>query len=241
MTMPVYVSPEQVMKDRADFARKGIARGRSVIVMSYQNGILLATENHSRALHKISEIYDRIGFAAVGKYNEFEQLRVGGIRYADTRGYNYSRADVTARALANAYAQAMGTSFTTEQKPLEVELIVAEIGAEPDEDQIYRVSYDGSVAEEPDYLVIGGQAETLNKHVAANWRPDATLPEALKLALDTLGSVGADGTVLPAGEQREIEPKSLEVGVLERHREGRTFRRITGAALTKTLADLPKD
>src|SRR5690606_22697825 len=181
--MPFYVSPEQLMKDRADFARKGIARGRSVVVHAYEDGIACATETPSRALHKISEIYDRIAFAAVGKYNEFENLRVAGVRYADLRGYSYDRADVNARGLANAYAQTLGTVFTTESKPLEVELVVAEVGAEPAGDQIYRLSYDGSVADEHGYVVMGGQADELDEVAAAGWHAGLTLPEALRLAV----------------------------------------------------------
>src|SRR5580765_858325 len=160
MSMPFgYVSPEQVMKDRADYARKGIARGRAVLVMTYADGILFVAENPSSALHKVSEIYDRIGFAAVGKYNEYENLRVAGIRLADMRGYSYDRRDVTARSLANAYAQTLGAIFTEQQKPYEVELCVAEVGLVADDDQIYRLSYDGTIADEPNFLVMGGQAE----------------------------------------------------------------------------------
>src|SRR5580698_9161711 len=163
MTMPFgYVSPEQVMKDRADYARKGIARGRAVLVMSYAGGILFVTENPSSALHKISEIYDRIGFAAVGKYNEFENLRVAGIRLADLRGYSYDRRDVTARALANAYAQTLGSIFTEQQKPYEVEICVAEVGSGPEGDQLYRLTYDGTIVDEPNFLVMGGPADALN-------------------------------------------------------------------------------
>ena len=86
MSMPFYVSPEQAMKDKADYARKNIARGRNVIVIQYADGILFVAPNLSRALHKISEIYDRIAFAAVGMYNEFENLRKAGVRYADFNG-----------------------------------------------------------------------------------------------------------------------------------------------------------
>src|SRR5450756_637589 len=159
MSMPFYVSPEQLMKDRADYARKGIARGRSVVVLAFEDGILFATENASRALHKISEIYDRIAFAAVGKYNEFENLRVAGVRYADLRGYSYDRRDVTARGLANAYAQTLGTVFTQESQPYEVELVVAAVGATADQDQIYRLTYDGSVADEQGFIAMGGAGE----------------------------------------------------------------------------------
>ncbi len=154
--MPFYVSPEQLMKDRADFARKGIARGRSVVVLAYDNGIAFVGENPSRALHKVSEIYDRIAFAAVGKYNEFENLRVAGVRYADLRGYSYDRSDVTARGLANAYAQTLGAVFTQESKPYEVEIVVAEVGTTPDTDQVYRLTYDGSVADEHGFVAMGG-------------------------------------------------------------------------------------
>ncbi|MBE1876887.1 proteasome subunit alpha [Myceligenerans sp. TRM 65318] len=232
MNMPFYVSPEQLMKDRADFARKGIARGRSVVVLAYDGGIAFATENPSRALHKISEIYDRIGFAAVGKYNEFENLRVAGVRYADLRGYTYDRSDVTARGLANAYAQILGTVFITESKPLEVELVVAEVGATAEDDQIYRLTYDGTVADEHGHVVMGGQAEQLGRKVGEGWRADMTLGEALRLAVTVLGS--SDG-----GTPRTIEPGQLEVAVLERARPRRAFRRLTRQALAELLAEAP--
>lgn len=228
MTMPFYVSPEQLMKDRADYARKGIARGRSVVVLGYDDGIAFATENPSRALHKISEIYDRIAFAAVGKYNEFENLRVAGVRYADLRGYSYDRADVSARALANAYAQTLGTVFTTESKPLEVELVVAEVGATPDDDQIYRLSYDGSVADERGTVVMGGQAEELSARVAEGWRPGMPLAEAVQLAVRVLGTGSG-------GEDRVLEPGQLEVAVLDRTRPRRAFRRLAAAQLGDLL------
>jgi proteasome alpha subunit len=235
MTMPFYVSPEQLMKDRADFARKGIARGRSVVVLAYDDGIAFATENPSRALHKVSEIYDRIAFAAVGKYNEFENLRVAGVRYADLRGYSYDRTDVTARGLANAYAQTLGTVFTTESKPLEVELVVAEVGATEAEDQVYRLSYDGSVADEHGHVVMGGQAEQLGARVSEAWRPGMPLDEVLRLAVRTLGAVGPDGNVIAAGSERQIPPTQLEVAVLDRRRPRRAFRRLTGAPLADLL------
>ncbi|GAB3162879.1 proteasome subunit alpha [Myceligenerans halotolerans] len=229
MNMPFYVSPEQLMKDRADFARKGIARGRSVVVLAYDGGIAFATENPSRALHKISEIYDRIGFAAVGKYNEFENLRVAGVRYADLRGYTYDRSDVTARGLANAYAQILGTVFITESKPLEVELVVAEVGRTAEDDQIYRLTYDGTVADEHGHVVMGGQAEQLGRKVGEGWREDMTLGEALRLAVTVLGSS-------ESGTPRTIEPGQLEVAVLERSRPRRAFRRLTKQALAELLA-----
>lgn len=228
MTMPFYVSPEQLMKDRADYARKGIARGRSVVVLAYDDGIAFATENPSRALHKISEIYDRIAFAAVGKYNEFENLRVAGVRYADLRGYSYDRSDVTARGLANAYAQTLGTVFTTESKPLEVEIVVAEVGTSPASDQIYRLSYDGSVADERGHVVMGGQAETLSARVAERWAPGMDLASVVRLAVDVLGAQ-ADGP------DRRIEPTQLEVALLDRTRPRRAFRRLAAPQLADLL------
>ena len=230
--MPFYVSPEQLMKDRADYARKGIARGRSVVVLGFDQGIAFATENPSRSLHKISEIYDRIAFAAVGKYNEFENLRVAGVRYADLRGYSYDRADVNARGLANAYAQTLGTVFTTESKPLEVELVVAEVGDDEASDQIYRLSYDGSVADERGYVAMGGHADQLDVRLADEWRAGLSLREVLGLAVRTLGAQAE-------GEPRAIPAGQLEVAVLDRTRPRRAFRRLTGAVLEDLLGDTP--
>src|SRR4051795_9221573 len=184
--MPFYVAPEQQAKDKADYARKGIARGRSVVVLQYDDGILFVADNPSRSLHKISEIYDRIGFAAVGKYNEFENLRTAGIRYADLRGYSNDRADVTARGLANAYAQTLGSIFTTESKPLEVEIVVAEVGLAQDDDQVFRLSYDGSVSEMAGFVAMGGQAEQITTGLTERWRQGLSLSEALTLAVDLL-------------------------------------------------------
>jgi proteasome alpha subunit len=237
MSMPFYVSPEQLMKDRADFARKGIGRGRSVVVLAYDDGIAFATENPSRALHKISEIYDRIAFAAVGKYNEFENLRVAGVRYADLRGYSYDRADVAARGLANAYAQTLGTVFTTESKPLEVELVVAEVGESPVTDQLYRLTYDGSVADEHGFVVMGGQADQLTARVRDGWSEGMDLSAVLRLAHRTLGAVATDGTVTAEGEERSIPASGLEVAVLDRRRPRRAFRRLQGDVLAGLLAD----
>ncbi|WP_022916467.1 proteasome subunit alpha [Ruania albidiflava] len=231
MTQPFYVSPEQLMKDRADFARKGIARGRSVVVLGYDEGIAFVTENPSGALHKISEIYDRIGFAAVGKYNEFENLRVAGVRYADLRGYSYDREDVNARGLANAYAQTLGAVFTTESKPLEVELAVAEVGADQDSDQLYRLAYDGSVADEPGFVVMGGAADKLAERVRARWTPGMSLPEVLALAVQVLSGTGKDA--------RTIETTNLEAAVLDRTRTRRTFRRLSVHTLTELLDQAP--
>lgn len=231
MTQPFYVSPEQLMKDRADFARKGIARGRSVVVLGYDEGIAFVTENPSGALHKISEIYDRIGFAAVGKYNEFENLRVAGVRYADLRGYSYDRDDVNARGLANAYAQTLGAVFTTEAKPLEVELAVAEVGTDQSADQLYRLSYDGSVADEPGFVVMGGAAERLSDRVRTEWQPGLSLPQVLALAVRVLSGTGENA--------RTIQTTSLEAAVLDRTRPRRTFRRLTAHRLTQLLAEAP--
>ncbi|HEX3706820.1 MAG TPA: proteasome subunit alpha [Mycobacteriales bacterium] len=230
MTMPFgYVSPEQVMKDRADYARKGIARGRAVLVMTYADGILFVTENPSSALHKISEIYDRIGFAAVGKYNEFENLRVAGVRMADLRGYSYDRRDVTGRALANTYAQILGTIFSSGgEKPFEVELTVAEVGQTPAEDQLYRLTYDGSVADEQGIVVMGGSAEAIGTALREGHRNDLGLGEALQLAVSALASAGE--------EEHEIVADGLEVAILDRTRPRRTFRRLADPAVAEILA-----
>jgi proteasome alpha subunit len=223
-----YVSPEQIMKDRADYARKGIARGRAVLVMTYADGILFVAENPSSALHKISEIYDQIGFAAVGKYNEFENLRVAGVRMADLRGYSYDRRDVTGRALANTYAQILGTIFSSGgEKPYEVEITVAEVGAAATDDQLYRLTYDGSVTEEHGVIVMGGSAEAISLAAAEGHRPDIPLAEGLQLAVGSL--------VAPESEPRVIPAASLEVAVLDRTRPRRKFRRLTHAQLEPLL------
>ncbi|CAB4953868.1 MAG: proteasome subunit alpha [Actinobacteria bacterium] len=233
MSTPYYVSPEQLIKDKADFARKGIARGRSVIVMQYDNGILFVAENPSRALHKISEIYDRIGFAAVGKYNEFENLRVAGIRFADLRGYSYDRSDVTGRSLANAYAQTLGTIFTETPKPYEVEVVVAEVGINADTDQMYRLTFDGSVGDEHGYVAMGGSAEAITAALAERWSPRMPLDDCIRLATELLGRDGA-------AEPRRLTPGQLEVAVLERSKPRRTFRRVSGDQLASILG-VPDD
>ena len=202
-SMPFYVSPEQLMKDRADYARKGIARGRSVVVLGYDKGIAFVAENPSRALHKVSEIYDRIAFAAVGKYNEFENLRVAGVRYADLRGYSYDRTDVTARGLANAYAQTLGTVFTQESKPYEVEIVVAEVGTSADDDQIYRLTYDGSVADELGFVAMGGAAEPIETALKDRWSPGLSLGDALSLAV---GLLGQDPGLPRTGRRHHADP-----------------------------------
>jgi proteasome alpha subunit len=229
MTMPFYASPEQIMKDRADYARRNIARGRPVVALAYDGGIAFVTENPSRALHKISEIYDRIAFAATGRYNEFENLRVAGVRYADLRGYSYDRTDVTARGLANAYAQTLGAVFTTEQKPLEVELVVAEVGATTDQDQIYRLTYDGSVADERGFVAIGGQADQIMSGLQEQWREGMTLSEALTLAVGQLTRDPSGGT------PRTLPTSQLEVAILDRLRPRRAFRRLAGPLLDRLL------
>ncbi len=227
MTMPFYASPEQLMRDKSEYARKGIARGRSVVVMTYADGVLFVAENVSTALHKVAEIYDRIGFAAVGRYNEFENLRKAGVRYADVQGYANNRTDVRGLGLANVYAQALGTLFTEQPKPFEVEVCVAEVGDSPARDQLYRLTYDGSVGDEPGYVAMGGQAEAISTVVRERHRENMTLAEALKLAVDALSGTGAD--------HRELTATQLEVAVLDRRRSGRTFRRITGGALTQLM------
>jgi proteasome alpha subunit len=230
MSMPLYASAEQIMRDRSEYARKGIARGRSVVVLTYVDGVLFVAENASSALHKVSEIYDRIAFAAVGKYNEFENLRVAGIRLADLRGYSYDRRDVTARALANAYAQTLGTIFTEQQKPYEVEICVAEVGAASENDQLYRLSYDGTIVDEPQFLVMGGQAEALTTEMQRTYTAGRTLGDALAVAVTALGSVGGSN-----GAPRALPAGQLEVAVLDRNRGNRKFKRITGPALTELL------
>jgi proteasome alpha subunit len=232
MSMPFYASAEQIMRDRSEFARKGIARGRSVVVLTYADGVVFVAENRSSALHKVSEIYDRIGFAAVGKYNEFENLRVAGIRLADLRGYSYDRRDVTARALANAYAQTLGTIFTEQQKPYEVELCVAEVAANAADDQLYRIAYDGTIVDEPEFLVMGGQADVVATAVKDAYRPGLPLDETVSLAVSALGSVSGEN-----GAPRTLSADSLEVAVLDRNRGIRKFRRIAGAALASLLPE----
>jgi proteasome alpha subunit len=224
MSMPYYVSPEQVMKDRADYARKGIARGRSLCGLSYADGILIVAENHSRTLHKVSEIYDRIAFAAVGRYNEFDSLRIAGVRAADLKGYNYSREDVDARSLANSYAQMLGQVFTHEMKPLEVEIVVAEVGLEPGDDRLFHLLYDGTVMDEEGFTVLGGEAEALAERMKAGFSAGLALAAAVQVAVAAL-----------AGPDRKLSERELEVAVLERGSQRRTFRRIDGDALTALL------
>ncbi len=233
MTQQFYVSPEQLMKDRADFARKGIARGRSVVVISCRDGIALVAENPSPTLHKIGEIYDKIAFAAVGKYNEFESLRQAGVRYADVRGYSYDREDVTARGLASVYAQSLGAVFTAEQKPFEVELVVAEVGPAQAADHLYRLTFDGSIADERGFIVMGGQAEKVAAAVEAGWQGELDFAGAIRLALAGLVA-DKETTTLPAS--------AVEVAVLDRGSESsrgtrRAFRRLEDPDVTALLAE----
>jgi proteasome alpha subunit len=234
--MQFYASPEQIMRDRSEYARKGIARGRSVVVLTYNEGVLFVAENPSNALHKVSEIYDRIGFAAVGKYNEFENLRVAGVRLCDLRGYSYDRRDVTSRSLANAYAQTLGSIFTEQSKPYEVEICVAEVGATPGNDELYRLTYDGSVGDEPGYVAMGGQSEAIATVLRDGHSDTMSLADALALAVRALGSIGGEN-----GKTRVFTAPQLEVAVLDRYRPGRAFRRLLGASLEQLLGEPPAD
>ena len=215
MSMPFYVAPEQMMKDRADFARKGIARGRALVAVRYTEGIVIVAENASKRLRKISEIYDRIAFAGVGKYNEFDQLRVAGVRAADLKGYQYSRDDVAARSLANSYAQMLGTIFTHEMKPMEVEILVAEVGLVADGDQMFHILYDGTVVDERDFAAIGGDAESTRERLAESWSEDLGRGEAIQMGVAALG-----------GPDREITSEELEVADLARTNGRRCFHRL---------------
>jgi proteasome alpha subunit len=234
VSTPFYVSPEQLMKDRADFVRKNIARVGSVVVLNYDGGILFVAENRSRVLHKISEIYDRIGFAAAGRYNEFENLRQAGVRLADTRGYLYDRRDVSALGLANAYAQLLGNIFSESGgKPYEAELVIAEVGDRAEQDQIYRVTYDGSVTDAHGYVVIGGAAEAVSTALEESYPENPGLGEALRTAVAALAQNGN-------GEPREVDRALLEVAVLDRSRkQPRKFRRLLGAHLAALFEDEP--
>ncbi len=227
MSMPFYVSPEQVMKDRADYARKGIARGRSLVALEYADGIAIVAENPSGTLHKISEIYDRIAFAAVGKYNEFEMLKIAGVRHADLRGYSYSREDVTARALANAYAQTLGQVFTHEMKPYEVEILVAQVSEQPEEpNELFHILYDGTVMDEHECTVLGGQADAISDNMRSSYMAGLDLGAAVRLGTQVLG----------APDNRTLGADELEVAVLDRNQPRRKFRRITDGELTALLA-----
>jgi len=243
--MPLYASPEQLMREKSEMARKGIARGRSVVVLKYQCGVLFVAENPSATLHKVSEIYDRIGFAAVGRYSEFENMRVAGIRHADLKGYQYDRRDVSARALANAYAATLGSIFSEQLKPFEVELCVAEVGASAAEDQLYRLTYDGSIFDEPQYAVMGGQTDKISTKLKETFEDGLELGAALGVAVTALRVIASpapttstsssSASTAAANGNSEADPIKLEVAVLERDRPRRAFRRLTGAALDALL------
>jgi proteasome alpha subunit len=224
MTMPFYVPPEQQMKDRAEFARKGISRGRSLVACQYLDGILFVAENLSSTLRKISEIYDRIAFAGVGKYNEFDQLRQAGVRAADLKGYQYARDDVDARSLANQYAQMMGHIFTHDQKPLEVEILVAEIGYEASQDRLFHILYDGTVMDESRFSVLGGDADPISERMNASFSAGATLSAALKACAQSL-----------SGPDKTLAAVDLEVAVIERGDNRRCFRRIEAIEATSLM------
>jgi proteasome alpha subunit len=216
MSMLPYVAPEQMMKDRADYARKGIARGRSMVAVIYDGGIALVAENPSNTLRKVSEIYDRIAFAGVGRYNEYDQLRVAGVRAADLKGYQYSRDDVDARSLANQYAQILGQFFTHEVKPMEVEILIAEVGTEPGRDQLYHIQYDGTVFDKQHFSVLGGDSEAIAQRLEDDWRESMPLGDGLRAAVKAL-----------AGPDRSLVADDLEVAVLERTTARRCFRRLS--------------
>jgi proteasome alpha subunit len=224
MTAPFYVAPEQMMQDRADYARKGIARGRAMVACTYDEGILLCAENPSRMLRKISEIYDRIAFAGVGKYNEFDQLRIAGVRHADLKGFSFSREDVDARSLANQYAQMLGQVFTHEMKPMEVEILVAEIGHDSVGDQLFHILYDGTLVDETGWCVLGGEAEAIGSRMQEQWVEGGTFAQALQAAVDAL-----------AGPDRSLVVSEIEVAVLDRAGPRRAFRRVEDEDVTAVL------
>ena len=224
MSMPFYVAPEQVMKDRADYARKGIARGRALVAVRYLDGIALVAENASNTLRKISEIYDRIAFAGVGRYNEFDQLRVAGVRAADLKGFQYARDDVDARSLANQYAQILGQVFTHEMKPMEVEILVAEVGIESSGDRLFHILYDGTVMDERRFSVLGGDAEAIASRLNESYGDELTLAQAVTA-----------GTAALQGDERTLGADDLEVAVLARSNGRRCFKRLTDAQVAEIL------
>jgi proteasome alpha subunit len=234
VTFPYFISPEQAMRERSELARKGIARGRSLVALAYADGVLFVAENPSRSLQKISELYDRVGFAAAGRFNEFDNLRRGGIQWADTKGYAYDRRDVTGRQLAYVYAQTLGTIFTEQAKPYEVELCVAEVAhhGESKPPELYRITYDGSVNDEPHFVVMGGTTEPIIAKLNESYKEDLSLGEAVTVAVEALKASGYGGS-----EQRTLGPSTLEVAILDAKRPRRAFRRITGSALEALLPE----
>ena len=228
MPLPYYVSPEQMMKDKAEYARKGISRGKAIVALEYRDGVLLLAENPSTLLHKISEIYDRIAFAGVGKYNEFENLRVAGVRHADVKGYSYSRGDVTAKALANAYSQALGNIFTQDIKPFEVEVLVVEVGdVSSTKNEIYHILYDGTIEDEKNYAAMGGQSDEIRRYLKDNYQE----------GLDFAGAVKLGVRALMVTQNKTLTERDLEVAVLDRGKERRKFRRIPPEVLHQLIAD----
>jgi proteasome alpha subunit len=226
MSMPFYVAPEQWMKDKADFARKGIARGRALAALEYQDGVLICAENTSATLRKINEIYDRIAFAGAGRYNEYDRLRIAGVRHADLKGYSFSREDVDAQGLANAYAQMLGDVFTHEVKPMEVEILVTEVGETADSNRLFHILYDGTVVDESGFTVLGGEADAITNRLTSTYQPDLPLAEALRAAVGAL-----------AGQSRRLAPDELEVALLARSNGRRAFQRLSDAELAELLAE----
>ncbi|HAN07518.1 MAG TPA: proteasome subunit alpha [Acidimicrobiaceae bacterium] len=224
MSMPMYVSPEQLMQDRADYARKGIARGRSLVVLEYKDGVAFVADNKSSTLRKISEIYDRIGFGGVGRYNEFDQLRIAGVRHAELKGFQYSREDVDGRSLANQYAQMLGQIFTHEMKPMEVEIVVAELGVDAVNNELYRVQYDGTVVDEHGFCSIGGDAEAVRSRLQDGYAEGLNRNQAIRLATDAL----AEGSQV-------LEAATLEVALLEAGGERRCFMRLDDPEVQSAL------
>jgi proteasome alpha subunit len=227
MPLPYYVSPEQMMKDKAEYARKGISRGKAIVAIEYRDGVLLVAENPSTLLHKISEIYDRIAFAGVGKYNEFENLRVAGVRHADVKGYSYSRGDVSAKALANAYSQALGNIFTQDIKPFEVEVLVVEVGEGNAKNEIYHILYDGTIEDEKNYAAMGGQSDEIRRYLKDNYQEGLDFAASVKLGVRSL----------MVTQNKTLTERDLEVAVLDRGKERRKFRRIPPEVLHQLLAD----
>jgi proteasome alpha subunit len=236
MSFPYFISPEQAMRERSELARKGIGRGRSVVALAYSGGVLFVAENPSRSLQKISELYDRVGFAAAGKFNEFDNLRRGGIQFADTRGYAYDRRDVTGRQLANVYAQTLGSIFTEQAKPYEVELCVAEVAhyGETKPPELYRITYDGSINDEPHFVVMGGTTEPITTALKDSYAENADLADAVHIAVNALKAGSAD---TPGNEQPALSVSTLEVAILDAARPRRAFRRITGPALERLVPE----
>jgi proteasome alpha subunit len=225
MSVPYYISPEQFMKDKHKYAREGISRGKSILAMEYADGILFVAENPSATLHKVSEIYDKVAFAGVGKFNEFENLRVHGVRLADVKGYSYSREDVSARGLANAYSQVLGQIFTEQMKPYEVEILVAAIDGAGNTNELYHILYDGSVADEHGYVAMGGQSEALGELLQKTYKGSASLKNGIALGVKALGEVGGQA----------VPPENLEVAVLDRKRDRRKFRRLNDKEVEDVL------